>query len=110
MPKDNPMRYRLFIDDIRDPVDPDWRIARTSADAIAMLEDLGCPIEISFDHDLGGDDTAMFVVRRLIDLDLDAAGTFIRPDFSYSIHSANPVGRENIKGLLGQYLAVRGSR
>ncbi len=103
------MTYRLFIDDIREPIDPDWRIARTSADAISMLEHLGCPREISFDHDLGGDDTAMLVVKRLIDLDLDAGGTFIPTDFRYSIHSANPVGRENIRGLLDQYLAVRSS-
>jgi hypothetical protein len=101
------MTYRLFIDDLREPIDPNWRIARTSADAIATLETLGCPCEISFDHDLGGDDTAMIVVKRLIDLDLDAGGDFIPHDFTYSIHSANPVGRENIRGLLDQYLAVR---
>jgi hypothetical protein len=101
------MSYRLFIDDIRDPIDNDWRIARSSTDAIALLETLGCPCEISFDHDLGGDDTAMLIVKRLIALDLDAGGAFISPEFSYSIHSANPVGRENIRGLLDQYLAVR---
>lgn len=49
----------------------------------------------------------MLVVKRLIDLDLDAGGTVIAPDFTYPIHSANPVGRENIRGLLDQYLAVR---
>jgi hypothetical protein len=107
MPKPDTFPYRLFIDDLRDPIDADWRIARTSAEAIGMLEDLGCPSEISFDHDLGGDDTAMSVVKRLIDLDLDVGCTFIPATFIYSIHSANPVGRENIQGLLCQYLAVR---
>ena len=101
------MTYRLFIDDIREPVDPNWQIARTSADAIATLETLGFPRGISFDHDLGGEDTAMIVVKRLIDLDLDAGGAFIPLDFRYSIYSANPVGRENIRGLLDQYLVVR---
>src|ERR1700761_8147455 len=82
----NLMPYRLFIDDIRDPVSDDWRIARTSAEAIGLLEKLGCPREISFDHDLGGDDTAMVVVRWLIDRDLDSGGRFIPLNLIYSIH------------------------
>ncbi|TAL98648.1 MAG: hypothetical protein EPN73_01605 [Paraburkholderia sp.] len=101
------MTYRLFIDDIRDPASPDWVIARNSAMAIAIIEANGCPAEISFDHDLGGDDTAMPVVKRLIELDLDAAGAYIPPHFHFSVHSANPVGRENIRALLAQYLVVR---
>jgi hypothetical protein len=99
--------YRLFIDDIRDPLEPGWVIARTSADAIAHLEQRGCPYEISFDHDLGPDDTAMAVVKRLIDMDLDAGGNFLHKSFVFSVHSANPVGRENIIGLMTSYLANR---
>ncbi|WP_206997703.1 cyclic-phosphate processing receiver domain-containing protein [Trinickia mobilis] len=99
--------YRLFIDDIRDPASEGWVIARTSAKAIALLETMGCPLEISFDHDLGGDDTGMVVVKRMIEMDLDAAGRFIPPEFFFSVHSANPVGRENISGLLNSYLGHR---
>lgn len=62
---------------------------------------------ISFDHDLGGDDTAMVVVKRLIELDMDADGSFIPRDFTFHVHSANPVGGENIRALLAQYLAMR---
>lgn len=62
---------------------------------------------ISFDHDLGGDDTAMVVVKRLIELDMDADGGFIPRDFTFRVHSANPVGSENIRMLLAQYLAMR---
>ncbi|WP_091782811.1 cyclic-phosphate processing receiver domain-containing protein [Paraburkholderia steynii] len=101
------MTYRLFIDDIRDPSSPDCVIARDSATAIAIIEAKGCPAEISFDHDLGGADTAMPVVKRLIELDLDAAGTYIPSHFHFNVHSANPVGRENIRALLAQYLIVR---
>jgi hypothetical protein len=100
-------RYRLFIDDIRDPVAPDWVIARTSFEAIALLEARGCPFEISFDHDLGGDDTAMVVAKKLVSMDLDAGGGFIPADFVYSVHSANPVGKGNIEGLLEAYLRQR---
>lgn len=103
------MGYRLFIDDLRDPVDPAWTIARSSAEAIALLLERGCPDEISFDHDLGGDDTAMAVARRLIDLDLDANGVFIPPTFRFGVHSANPVGAANLRALLDRYLDVRDS-
>lgn len=101
------MSYRLFIDDLRSPASPGWVVARDSNTAIRLLEARGCPAEISFDHDLGGDDTAMVVVRRLVELDLDAGGTYIPNGFQFSVHSANPVGRENIQALLGRYLAFR---
>ncbi|RKR45958.1 cyclic-phosphate processing receiver domain-containing protein [Paraburkholderia sp. BL17N1] len=103
------MGYRLFIDDLRDSVDPTWTIARSSAEAIALLLQDGCPEEISFDHDLGGEDTAMAVAKRLIDLDLDAKGAFIPPTFRFWVHSANPVGAANLQALLDRYLGLRGA-
>jgi hypothetical protein len=102
------MGYNLFIDDLRDPTDTSWIIARSSADAIACLEQRGCPDEISFDHDLGYDDTAMTVAKRLVDMDLDAGGQFIPPGFRFYVHSANPVGAANIRCLLTSYLQARG--
>nr|WP_254699772.1 cyclic-phosphate processing receiver domain-containing protein [Trinickia violacea] len=72
-----------------------------------MLETRGCPCEISFDDDLWGDDTAMVVVKRPIEIDLDAAGRFIPANFAFSVHNANPLGRENIEGLLRSYLHHR---
>jgi hypothetical protein len=106
--KDRP--YKLYIDDLRDPPSPCWEIARTSAQAIALLETRGCPSMISFDHDLGGDDTAMVVVKRLIKMDLDAGGRFIPGHFTFTVHSANPVGRDNIAGLLLAWLRHRARR
>jgi hypothetical protein len=102
--------YRLFIDDLRNPVSTSWVVARTSAEAIALMETRGCPCEISFDHDLGGNDTAMVMVKRLIELDLDAEGRFFPDNFIFSVHSANPVGRDNIVGLLRSYLRHRARR
>lgn len=100
--------YRLFIDDLRDPPDASWTVARSSSDANSLLEKYGCPDEISFDHDLGGEDTTIYVVRWLIERDLN---TEIIPEhFLFTVHSANPVGAENIRGLLGGYLSFRRSR
>ncbi len=102
------MSASLFIDDLREPPEGAWDVVRTSDEAIAFLEANGCPDLISFDHDLGGDDTAMRVVRWLIERDLDAPG-FIPAGFAFRVHSANPIGAENIRSALGRYLDVRRS-
>ena len=45
------------------------------------MQDHGCPMEISFDHDLGGDDTAMRVVKQMVEEDLESGGKFIPVNF-----------------------------
>ena len=98
----------LYIDDIRNP-SPNTEvtfIARSSAQAIAYMEDNSCPDVCLFDHDLGGDDTAMTIVKYMVEKDLDFPG-FIPEDFSFDVHSANPVGAANIRGYLNCYLKQR---
>ena len=97
---------RLYIDDIRYPKTKGWVIVRTSADAIQYLKNTGCPDFISFDHDLGGDDTAMKVVKWMVENDLNNPG-FIPLDFKFNVHSANPVGAVNIEGYLNAYMRTR---
>lgn len=93
----------MYIDDIREPKkDYDW-IVRSSNVAIDIITRYGCPNFISFDHDLGGEDTAMRVVKWLIEMDLDMSGTFIPYNFEWNVHSANPVGTKNINGYLNAY-------
>ena len=41
------MTYKLFIDDERYPVTPDWFIARNSYDAIYAVKEYGLPSEIA---------------------------------------------------------------
>ena len=90
---------KLFIDDLRFPVDNTWNIARTSQEAIDFIKLNGLPGTISFDHDLGGDDTAIVVINWMIDQILD--GKLIIPkNFTYTVHSANPVGKANIIGKM----------
>lgn len=97
------MTLRLWIDDVREPPDHTWDWVTTSEAAIATLDFfsspgmLWCPREIiSFDHDLGGDDTTRPVVLWMIE-------NGVRFE-QYKVHSANPVGREWLLGMIERYL------
>ncbi len=98
---------RLYIDDIRNPKGEFDAVVRTSAIAIDWMTKNGCPDFISFDHDLGGDDTAMNVVKWMVEQDLDTNGNFIPKNFTFFVHSANPVGTSNLTGYLNAYLKQR---
>lgn len=89
------MTYRLFIDDERFPVAPDWFVARNSFQAIKALELYGLPQEIAFDHDLGEQDTAINFINHLENKLIDNDLKFPK-DFKYTVHSQNPIGAANI--------------
>ena len=97
------MTYKLFLDDERIPVTPhEWKIARTFDDACRVLEEYGAPVFISFDHDLGESKDGYKFAKWLVNSDQDR--DFLTEDFSYYVHSQNPIGKENIEGLLDPYL------
>ena len=100
------MTYALYLDDVR-PIPDGYVAARCSLSAITIMVEKGCPSFISFDHDLGEQDTGMVVVNWMINRDLNKGGTFIPKDFDFAVHSANPCGAANIEGKLRQYLKVR---
>jgi len=91
------MTYKLFIDDLRDPVTDDWVVARSSEQAIEVVRNRGLPVEIAFDHDLGGDDTTMKFINWLPDYFASRVDWSFPKDFKYTIHSQNPVGAANIR-------------
>lgn len=94
----------LFVDDLRDPPGEGWTVVRSSADAIDVLSGLSVlPDRISFDHDLGGSDTAMVVVDWIIEAVLDGKVLF-PAGFDFVVHSANPVGAANILGKFGGFV------
>lgn len=105
------MTYKLFIDDERwppiqhDPRYPgEWHIARSSIAAMDTIEMMGIPAFISFDHDLGGEDTSMQFIWWFIEYCMDLrerGGTFIFPAFD--VHSQNPVGAANIRALMNSF-------
>jgi hypothetical protein len=106
-------RVHLFLDDLRDPPNDGrrWAVARSCAEARKMVMNSGSsPFLVSFDHDLGDDgepeETGYTFAKWLVEQDLDRPG-FLHSGFSYRVHSANPIGAENIRRLLDNYLSVR---
>lgn len=85
----------LWIDDIRTPPFG-WKWAKTSAQAIAMINSSEPFYQISFDHDLGGDDTARKVILWLCENE----GKWPQ---RASVHSMNPIGREWLLGMIDRY-------
>lgn len=101
------MKYTLFLDDERVPssdlivTTENLAICRTYDDAVETVLRLGMPEHICFDHDLGeysrtGHEFAHWLV-------LYAFRTKPYPEIKYSIHSQNPIGAGNIKGVLDNY-------
>lgn len=101
------MTYKMFIDDERFPVEEDWLIVRTSYDAQMSVEAVGVPSFISFDHDLGGDDTSMVFIKWLIDYMLDNDLQFPK-NFDFYVHSQNPIGKANIEHLMNGLIEAVG--
>ena len=93
------MTYKMFIDDERFPKTSDWKIVRSSQEAIDCVLTQGFPIHINFDHDLGGTDTSMKFITWLIDYMLDCELSFPK-GFTWDVHSQNPVGAENIRSIM----------
>jgi hypothetical protein len=107
------MRYKLFLDDERyPPADKadygDWRLARNYHDAVWYVQNYGIPYHIAFDHDLGiggsmpnlsGMDFAKFFCYYVMDNHIKLNG-----NFTYSVHSMNPVGAKNIDMYMAQFL------
>ncbi len=92
---------KVWIDDVRHPPDGKWvwfKNSETAIDALRGYRRMGMKVEyISFDHDLGGDDTTRPVVNWMIE------NEFYADD--YNVHSANYVGVEWLEGTIERYLA-----
>jgi len=106
------MGYRLFLDDERlpprdDPSSIGWVVIRSYDKFVSTIKELGMPVFISFDHDLGENKTGMDCAKWLIESDLDNTIEFPKM-FSFYVHSQNPIGKSNIEQLLNSYLMHSG--
>lgn len=106
------MKYKLFLDDIRDVkmvyknlTDEDFVIVRNFEDFKQVIIENGLPELISFDNDLGLDENediaedgyaaAKWLVYE--------SGIDLR-NLKFNVHSANPVATQQIQGLLDNYI------
>ncbi len=103
---------RMYLDDLRVPIEEFDFIVRSYDEAITIIKTDGVPNFISFDHDLGVDDDEKLLksgydlAKWLVESDLD--NEYKIPDnFTYKVHSQNPVGKQNIISLLDSYLKYR---
>lgn len=90
---------RLVIDDERtfsDTKVPDAVYARSSTEALRLLQGNTRYDEIWLDHDLGGEDTIRPVVHALQEM----AHFNMQPTDLVVIHTMNPVGRAYIRSAL----------
>lgn len=91
---------KLWVDDLRTPPDASWVWAKDSAEAVSALGS-GSVVEMSLDHDLGGDDTTRVVVNWICQMQ-GLYGDNYWPAV-VRVHTANPVGREWLEGMINRY-------
>lgn len=119
------MKYSIYLDDIRTPVDNYWIVVRSYDEFVEKITELGMEnIQmISLDHDLGDsamqewhtnvyvnytlnydnitEKTGMDCAKWLVEQWLDGA-----PVVDVVVHSANAIGSANIMGLINNYRHV----
>lgn len=115
--------YNLYLDDVRTPKKGVWKIVRSFEEFVAIIVTEGLPNEISFDHDLGEEHINYFFdnggkenppnpqkANFREKTGYDAAKWLVEfcyenglPLPKYNVHSANPVGKQNILHLLDNY-------
>jgi hypothetical protein len=118
------MEYKkLYLDDIRTPKTEGWDIVRSYEDFVNYIEQNGVPEEVSFDHDLSREHTKYYFDNGGHDNPPDPLNVEFKEKTGYdaakwlcdycwtngiplpkwNVHSANPVGSDNIKFLLNNF-------
>ena len=105
---------KLYLDDVRNPKTKGWTVVRNYEEFVNHITEYGLPEEVSFDHDLAEIhyDPATwrqdFVYHEKTGYDCakwlcDYCWTNGLPVPTWNVHSANPVGRDNIVQLMENF-------
>lgn len=104
---------KLYLDDLRDVPEDFECFVRSYKHGVEFVKRYGIPHFISFDHDLGEDEngnllpTGYDFAKWLVETDMDNMYGGFPENFSFNVHSANPVGKENIESYLNNYLKYK---
>ncbi len=106
----------LWLDDVRNPFSADWVLqyapefayesdtkiewVKTPIEFKEWITKNGIPHTVAFDHDLGEDESGYDCAKWLVDYCID--NNVMLPQ--WTIQSANPVGKDNINGLMNNFL------
>lgn len=91
---------KIFLDDIREPATGGWTVVRNYNEFVKVATSANMITHMSFDHDLGesdektGYDAAKWFIEECIDNPV--LGIYLE---YITVHSANPVGKNNIYGI-----------
>lgn len=91
---------KLYLDDIRNPKTDGWTVVRNFDEFVNHITLNGLPEEISFDHDLGDNEKTGYDSAKWL---CEYCWTNGLPIPTWNVHSANPVGRDNIVQLIENY-------
>jgi hypothetical protein len=98
---------KLWIDDLRTPPGDDWLWAKTSEEALSILRTEYSALvglasiktdeltAVSFDHDLGGDDTSRPVMLWMAEYGFWPPAVYV--------HTMNVVGAQYLMGIAARY-------
>lgn len=128
-------KKRIYLDDLRTPIDGDWIIVRSFQEFVDKITEIGINniSTISLDHDLGdtamneyftnvkynykidynnikektGLDCAKWLIDHYLETKTDD-GQFEFP--TVYTHSANPIGAANIMGYVNNFLMNMGEQ
>lgn len=107
-------KIKLFVDDLREPYDSSWTVARKVEQAVSLISRFDCEA-ISLDHDIEGrpDDETFKPVAYMIGekyftskLHDEIQGLYVDCPRLYPeiiIHSSNTIGAKQMESILESY-------
>jgi len=102
------MSYNLFIDPTKEPQrdGKKWQTARSTIAAENIIKQLGAPLAISVNYDLGKNEPyGAEIARWLVQLDLNYS--ILSHDLDIEIHGGSVVDATNMKTILRNYLKFK---